>query len=61
MVYKLSEKEDEEMKLATDSVNKLSNHPKYQSKVPRLNIVKGVAQANADDPVQRKWFEEFKK
>ncbi|WP_155837531.1 hypothetical protein [Aneurinibacillus terranovensis] len=55
------DKEDEEMRLAANSTNKLSNHPKFKSRVPRLNVVKGIAQANAADPIQRKWFEEFKK
>jgi hypothetical protein len=60
-VYNLSEEEDEKMKTATNSEKKISEHPKYKSKVPRLNVVKGSVQVDAADPVQRKWLEEFKK
>ncbi|MNY52634.1 hypothetical protein D3C86_1883240 [compost metagenome] len=39
----------------------ISDHPNYKSRVPRLEVAKGVAQINENDPLQKKWFEEFKK
>jgi hypothetical protein len=56
----MCDEEDEEMKLATNPSNKLSDQPNYRRKVPRLDVVKGVAKANANDTAHRKWFEKFK-
>jgi hypothetical protein len=56
--------EEEDMTLLTPKVKRagsLSNHPNFNKKVPRLNVVDGKVQINSDDPEQRKWFEEFKK
>ncbi|WP_341282279.1 hypothetical protein [Paenibacillus sp. FSL H8-0537] len=39
----------------------LSDNPKFQQKVPRLNVSEGKAQIDSDYPLHRKWFEEFKK
>lgn len=34
---------------------------KFKEKVPHLNVIDGVAIINPEDPLQKKWFEEFKK
>jgi hypothetical protein len=34
---------------------------KFKSKVPHLEVVNGKVQINDTDPLQKKWFEEFKK
>ena len=34
---------------------------KLKSKVPHLNVVNGVAQIDPANPLQKKWFELFKK
>lgn len=34
---------------------------KYKSKVPRLEVENGIVKININDPLQRKWFEEFEK
>jgi hypothetical protein len=39
----------------------LSDNPKFQKKVPRLNVVNGISQIDSNNPIHRKWFEEFKK
>ncbi|MCK1997973.1 hypothetical protein MPH47_12180 [Psychrobacillus psychrodurans] len=38
-----------------------SNSQKRKSKIPFLNVVNGKVQINDKDPLQKKWFEEFKK
>jgi hypothetical protein len=58
------DKEEKDMSLVLNNKStkkSLSRHPKSKSKVPRLDVVKGVAQVNSNDPLQRKWFEEFKR
>lgn len=54
------DKEDDEMKLATNSASKFSDHPNYKRKVPRLTVEKGVVKIDLNDAVQREWFEKFK-
>lgn len=34
---------------------------KYNSKVPRLEVVDGKVKIDLNDPLQKKWFEEFEK
>jgi hypothetical protein len=56
----MCDEEEEKMKLATNQSNNLSDHPNYKRKIPRLEVVKGVVKANANDASHRKWFEKFK-
>ena len=37
------------------------NLKKLTSKVPHLNVVNGIAQIDPANPLQKKWFELFKK
>ncbi|MHC8515831.1 hypothetical protein [Sporosarcina sp. ITBMC105] len=34
---------------------------KYNSKVPRIEVVDGKVKIDLNDPLQKKWFEEFEK
>ncbi|WP_181502943.1 hypothetical protein [Paranoxybacillus vitaminiphilus] len=34
---------------------------KFKAKVPRLSVVDGRVQIDPNNPLHRKWFEEFKK
>lgn len=34
---------------------------KKKSKIPRLKVVNGKVQIDDTDPLQKKWFDEFKK
>lgn len=54
------DEEENKMKLATNPSNNLPDHPNYKRKIPRLEVVKGVAKANLNDTTHRKWFEKFK-
>lgn len=56
--------EEKDMPPATKSKSNrksISDHPNFKSRAPRLEVVKGTVQINENNPLQRKWFEEFKK
>lgn len=60
----MCDKEDKDMPITVDMVKneKINvNSKKFKSKVPHLNVYDGKVQINENDPLQKKWFEEFKK
>lgn len=61
-VCKNEEEKDMGIVVDVEKNEKLNvNHQKYNSKVPRLEVVNGSVQINDNNPLQKKWFEEFKK
>lgn len=60
----MSNEEEKDMSLVVDIERdeKIKvNSEKYKAKVPHLTVVNGKVQINENDPLQKKWFEDFKK
>jgi hypothetical protein len=51
--------EEKDMSLITKKINRNSSN--ISRKVPKLEVVNGKVTINPNDPLQKKWFEEFKK
>jgi hypothetical protein len=63
-VIVLCNEEEKEMpsviELENDKKTDISSK-KSKSKIPHLKVVDGHVQIDDNDPLQKKWFEEFKK
>jgi len=61
----MSKNNEEDVEMAVTEVIKRkstnANAQKRKSKIPRLGVVDGKVQINENDPLQKKWFGEFKK
>lgn len=47
--------------LEKESEHDESSLRKYKSKAPRLKVENGMVKIDLNDPLQKKWFEEFEK